>query len=88
MPTTLRIPTPMHSNDTLTETDVIKTNEKDIFSAHDTVSDSGRPRRQMGSGSEHMTDDSESDDVFWVDWEGPDDPANPRKCVPFLLPLN
>ena len=63
----------MHSNNTLTETDVVKANEKDIPG----VGDSVRP------GSEHSTttDDSESDDVLWVDWEGRDDPANPKKCV-------
>jgi len=28
-----------------------------------------------------MTEGGESDDVLWVDWEGPEDLANPKKCV-------
>ena len=65
---------PTHSNNTLTETDVVETNEKDVS----TVGDSGKPGHQTDRGSEHTTED---EDVFWVDWEGPDDPANPKKCV-------
>lgn len=25
-------------------------------------------------------------DTIWVDWEGPDDPENPKKYVPYLYP--
>jgi hypothetical protein len=64
----------------LTETEIANANEKNIHdsNAHDRV---GEPGRQTDRGSEHTTEDSESDDVLWVDWEGTDDPASPKKCV-------
>ena len=37
--------------------------------------------------SERTTEDSESEAaIFWVDWESPGDPMNPKKCVspPYL----
>lgn len=54
-----------------------------------------RPNRPVSeakyddTGSEHTHADEHGDgkggsEVLIVDWEGPDDPQNPRKCV--LLP--
>ncbi|KIM38559.1 hypothetical protein M413DRAFT_20020 [Hebeloma cylindrosporum] len=74
--TTLRTSIPTHSNHTLTETDVAKVNEKNIPEPQGEV-EPGRSRRTDG-GSEHTTEDGDSEDVFWVDWEGPDDPDNPK----------
>jgi len=37
--------------------------------------------QQTDRGSGHTTEDGESGDVFRVDWEGPEDPANPKKYV-------
>lgn len=83
--TTLRASIPTHPNSTLTETKIANADENDIpdSKAHDPVGEPGQSR-QTDRGSEHTTEDDESEDVFWVDWEGPDDPANPKKCVAYL----
>ena len=75
---------PTHSNKILTETEVANINEKNPDSkGHDRA---GEPRR-TDRDSEQTTEDDESGDVFWVDWEGPEDPANPKKCVAAYLEL-
>jgi len=82
--TTLRTSIPTHSNNIVTETEIANDNEKGLESRpHDRAGEPGRTDR----GSEHTTEDGESDDVFWVDWEGPEDPANPKKCVAVYLEL-
>ena len=80
--TTLRTLTPTHSNDILTETEVPNANEKNVPDPnHDR---SGR-LQQTDRDFKHTTEDGESGDVFWVDWEGPEDPADPKKCVTALF---
>lgn len=32
-------------------------------------------------GGTTMGEKPAEEDVVWVDWEGPDDPENPKKCV-------
>ena len=72
---------PTHPNTVLTDTEVA--NEKNPDSkAHDNA---GEPPRRTDRDSEDTTEDGESGDVFWVDWEGPEDPANPKKCVVVLF---
>src|SRR5258708_18256025 len=72
--TTLGAPIPTHSNNILTETKIEKNPDA---KPHDRAGEPGKTDR----GFEHMTEGSESDDVTWVDWEGPEDPANPKKYV-------
>jgi hypothetical protein len=85
--TTLRTSIPTHSNNVLTETEIANATEKNPDSkAHDRAGELGRSQ-QTDRSSEHTTEDGESDDVFWVDWEGPEDPANPKKCVAVYLEL-
>ncbi len=33
--------------------------------------------KELPTGSQ----DEDNDDVIWIDWEGPDDPENPKKYV-------
>jgi len=85
--TTLRTSIPTHPNNNLTETEIANANEKNPNSkAHDRAGEPGGSQ-QTDRGSECTTEDGESDDVFWVDWEGPEDPANPKKCVAVCLDL-
>ena len=85
--TTLRTSITTHSNKILTETEIANANKKSPDSkAHDRAGEPGGSQ-QTGRGSEYTTEDGESDDVFWVDWEGPEDPANPKKCVAVYLEL-
>ena len=83
--TTLRTLTPTHSNSILTETEVANANEKNVPDRDPNAQDRAGKLEQTDRGSEHSehtTEDGESGpDVFWVDWEGPEDPANPKKCV-------
>jgi hypothetical protein len=83
--TTLRTSIPTHSKNILTEIEVPNANEKNVPgpNAHDRA---GR-LQQTDRGSEYATEDGESGDVFWVDWEGPEDPANPKKYVAVYLEL-
>jgi len=57
----------------LTEAEIANDNEKNPDSRpQDRAGEPGR----TDSGSEHMTEGGESDDVLWVDWEGPEDPKS------------
>lgn len=63
--------------------------ENNSADVHPKEEHSGRPVSEAGyddTGSEHTHADEHGDgkgssDVLIVDWEGPDDPQNPQKCV-------
>ena len=41
----------------------------------------GVPEGMKKDGPKDTEDDAQDEDVIVVGWDGPDDPANPRKCV-------
>ena len=45
----------------------------------------GEPDGTKKDGRNKTEDDAQDDDVIVVGWDGPDDPANPRKCVSLSL---
>ena len=52
---------------------------------------SSDPRGQQGNdpaGPAKLTPDgSDNSAVYIVDWDGPEDPENPKKCVLFVFPF-